>query len=251
MARAVEDHDSPDRVEANVSQGALRSARVLEALAEREWSLSALARHLSVERRTLGRVVSGLERERFVAKNQAGLLTSGPRFVSAARAVARKHDVVALADAVVEDLCRATGCTSLLHLPHGAFLLPEVVHMPPDEIALTFPPGRSIELWRGVGRAFLQHSPASEIDRLHASCPKGNLKEVLEKERELGFAVSRGELVPNVIAIGASVLQDGEPVGVLAVVGLDPELPDKHGDVLLGSARRLTELLAAPDSGTP
>jgi DNA-binding IclR family transcriptional regulator len=237
-----------ERVEANVSQGALRSARVLEALAERDWSLSALARHLSVERRTLGRVVSGLERERFVSRNRAGLLTSGPRYVSAARAVARKHGIVALADSVVADLCRTTGCTSMLHLPHGDYLLPEVVHTPPDEIAITFPPGRSIELWRGIGRALLQHSTANEINRLDAIFPNGNLHDVLERERELGYALSRGELVPNVIAIGAPVCEDDSPVGVLAVVGLDPDLPERCGQVLTGSARRLTNLLTTPTS---
>lgn len=234
-----------ERAEAQTSQGAARAARVLEAVAASEWSLSGLARQLGVERRTLGRVVSGLEREGFLSRNRAGLLQPGPRFVFAARLIAKEHGLVALADGVVLGLCKATDCTAMLHLPHGDYLLAEVIHTPPDAIGVTFPARSSIEMWRGIGRAFLQHSAPGEIRRLNALSPRGDLEELLERERELGFAVSHGELVPNVIAIGAPVLEGERTVAVLAVIGLDPELPFRHGDLLLESARQLTRLITA------
>ena len=143
----------------------------------------------------------------------------------------------------VTDLCRVTGCTSMLHVPHGDYLFPEIVRTPPDAIALSFPRRVSIELWRGIGRAYLQHSAPHEVRRLNAPTAPGDLEALLERERRWGYAISHGELVPNVTAIGAPVLEDGTTVAVLAVIGLDPDIPTRYGDVLIGAAARLTRLL--------
>jgi DNA-binding IclR family transcriptional regulator len=245
MPRSEERPAPAGKAEAQTSQGAARAARVLRAVAESEWSITALGRQLGVERRTLGRVVSALEGEGFVSRNRAGLLQPGHHYVAAAQSIAKAHGLAAIADEVVADLRSATGSTSLLHVPHGDYLFVEVSHMPPDEFGVVFPTRRSIEMWRGIGRAFLQHSSAAEIRRLSALSPHDNLEDVLERERELGFAVSHGELASNVTAIGAPVLDGESVVGVLTVVGLDPDLPIRYGDVLLDSARRLERLIAA------
>lgn len=232
-----------EKLDAQTSQGAVRAARVLTAVATNEWSLSELARQLDVERRTLGRVISGLEREGYVSRNRAGHLQPGPRFVSVARAVSSDYSLAALARDVVADLCRATESTSVLHLPHGEHLFAEVIQTPQDALAVMYPRARSIELWRGIGRAYLQHSSDTEIARLAAKVHQEDLLDRVREERGQGFAVSRGELVPAITAIGAPVLDGDTVVAVLAVVSLDPQLPEKHGEVLLGAARRLARMV--------
>ena len=111
-----------EQADSHLSLGAVRTARVLQSVANDRWSLSGLARELGLERRTLGRVVNGLEREGFVARGRAGRLIPGPRFVAVARIVSRQSGVAALAVGVVSDLAQATGCTSMLHQVQSDYL---------------------------------------------------------------------------------------------------------------------------------
>lgn len=235
--------DTGERSEAHFSAGATRAARVLAAVARRTWTLSGLARHLEVDRRTLGRVVSGLEREGFVSRNRAGLLQAGPAFIESARLVAGAHGLAALAHDVVSRLSQDTGCTTMLHLPHGDYVFPEIVIVPEGAVGLSFPRRIGIELWRGIGRAILQHSTPAEVRRLSARTSQNDLAELVEKERQRGYAVSQGEIDRHVVAIGAPVLDGDVPVGVLTVLGLDPDIPERHGDVLLASAQTLSGMI--------
>lgn len=243
-----QDKDSSNLVGGETSLGAARTARVLECVAGGRWTLSALSRELGVQRRTLGRVVASLEGAGLVCRDNGGQIAPGRRLVALSRQLAREFDPVILAREAVDELVRLTRCTAMLHQAHGDHLLPEVIGTPEDAVAVSFPPGRSIELWQGVGRAVLAHRPAADVRRLATRSPRPDFLAVLESERGKELFISRGEVVPGITALASPVFEpDGQVIGALSIVGFDPELPERYGELVRGSARRLSQMIATTE----
>jgi IclR family transcriptional regulator, KDG regulon repressor len=227
------------------SLGAERAAEVLIRASSAHWTLSELARAMEVERRALGRVVSSLENAGLLGRDVEGRIAPGVELVAVAQRVGAQFDVATLARDVVDELAHATGCTALLHLVHGEHLLPEVIGMPADVIAVSYPTGRAIGLWEGIGRAVLAFRSDEEIRRLGARSPRADFLETIAREREEELAISYGEVVPGITAIGVPVFDASHlVVGVLAVVALDPEAPARYSRLVKQAARRLSDRLA-------
>ena len=233
------------------SLGAERAAKVLIRASSAHWTLSELARAMGVERRALGRVVSSLENAGLLGRDIEGRIAPGVELVAVSRRVEAQFDIATLARDVVDELAHATGCTALLHLVHGEHLLPEVIGMPADVIAVSYPTGRAIGLWEGIGRAVLAFRSDDEIRRLGARSARADFHETLAREREEELAISYGEVVPGITAIGVPVFDASHlVVGVLAVVALDPEAPARYSRLVKDAARRLSDRLAPRRSQT-
>jgi len=226
------------------SLGAERAAEVLIRASSAHWTLSELARAMGVERRALGRVVSSLENSGLLGRDADGRIAPGVELVTVSRRVGAQFDIATLARDIVDELAHTTECTALLHLVHGERLLPEVIGTPTDVIAVSYPTGRAIGLWEGIGRAVLAFRRDDEIRRLGARSPRADFLETITREREQELAISYGEIVPGITAIGVPVFDASHlVVGVLAVVALDPEAPDRYSQLVKGAARRLSDRL--------
>ena len=226
------------------SLGAERAAEVLIRASSAHWTLSELARAMGVERRALGRVVSSLENAGLLGRDAEGRIAPGVELVAVSRRVEAQFDIATLARDVVDELADASGCTALLHLVHGEHLLPEVIGMPADVIAVSYPTGRAIGLWEGIGRAVLAFRSEDEIHRLGARSPRADFLETIVREREAELAISYGEVIPGITAIGVPVFDAAHlVVGVLALVALDPEAPALYSELVKDAARRLSDRL--------
>jgi DNA-binding IclR family transcriptional regulator len=215
---------------------------IIRLVSENERTVAGIARELGSSRRAIGRVVASLERSGMVARNSSNRLVPGRALLAAARRIARSNELRAVGRAIVDEVAQATQCTALLHALHGDQLLPEVSGVPSDVVAISFPVGRTIPVWQGIGRAALAFRSDEAIALVARRNGVDGLEERVAEEREKGYAVSFGEVVPGVTVVGAAVLDaSGEPIGVLAAATLQAEKAEKLGPYLRTAAERLSQ----------
>ena len=190
---------------------------------------------------------------------------------SADRAAAVLYAVAQAGPLRPADLARRTGierralsrllqdvrATVILHQRLGDHLSPQAILYPPGELAIRYPEGRRIALWEGVGRAVLAALSERDIAEIVDLKTRPELRQAIEETRRVGVAVSHGEVIAGITALGAAVLDAaGSPIAVVVVVVVAPRdaEPEQHATALRDAAAELTALLSyqpTPRPGTP
>lgn len=239
--------DQPER-----SQTADRAAQVLLAISQQPQSLSQLGRTLDVERRALGRIVSSLERYRLLSRAKStGIIDLGPAAVNLARAASRRRGLVELGRAPVTSLMQSVKCTTIIHERVGDYLVPQLILAPNDVLAVSYPAVRTVPLWQGIGRAVLATLSQVELEPYLQRSELPDAADRIEQTRQSGIAISYGEVLEGLTAVGSAVRdEDGQAIGVVAIVALASTHPEAHSRAVRDTARRLTTLLTTGDVPT-
>jgi len=247
-------HDDSGR---ETSQSADRAAAVLYAVAQAGPLRPAdLARRTGIERRALSRLLTSLERAGLLRRAERdGAYDLGAGLVTLGRLAGERNVLARVAQPVLRRLLQDVRATVILHQRLGDHLSPQAILYPPGELAIRYPEGRRIALWEGVGRAVLAALSERDIAEIVDLKTRPELRQAIEETRRVGVAVSHGEVIAGITALGAAVLDAaGSPIAVVVVVAPRDAEPEQHATALRDAAAELTALLSyqpTPRPGTP
>ncbi len=193
-----------------------------------------LARALQIPKSTLSQLLTSLQ--------QAGHLTSvgrvyypGVRLVALAFRISHAGPLRSAIRPVMDKLAEQSGETVLLGLRAGSGIINVEQSPSPQPVRYLATPGQLRPLHAtATGRVFLAftNTSARSLGPLNKETPAtvtdpDELDAILKRVRRDGFAISRGEAVPDVWSISAPILDDtGQPVAVLSVTGPSYRLGD-------------------------
>lgn len=226
------------------SQTADRTIEVLLLLARTgPLRLAELVDTLGVPRRNIGRLMASLEAAGLVRRNRQTLVYDlGVTLAWLGRLAEERVGLARLGEPIVESLRDATESTALLHVRQADGLVAAVVKVPRERFSVNFPVDVRIPAWVGIGRLVLAHLSPHDRRRQLAKIPHPVDLAALEEFRTQGYAISRGEVVEGVHALGAPVFDPaGELVAVLAVASLSDV--EAHAGKVVAAAADLTQIL--------
>ncbi|MDW8844442.1 IclR family transcriptional regulator [Erwinia sp. MMLR14_017] len=203
-------------------------------------SLAQLARHCSLPRSTVYRLVASLEAQQFVSQTATGV-TLGPAL---ARLAAAAHtDIVALARPAIEALARRTRETVDLAVHRGLHAILVEQSVSDRELRVVSPPGTAFPInATAPGKALLAALPD---DRLYALLPekleqrtantcldRADLLIHLQEIRNKGVAIDREEHALGVCGVAVALTLPGNERYALSLAA--PALRfDEHLPTLL------------------
>lgn len=204
-------------------------------------SVAEIGRQLRLSRPTLYRLLATLQQAGFVlAEGEPLRFRLGPAVAPMTQAWSASLNLPALASPVLERLHRQVGETVGLYVPRGDQRVC-VAEMPgPQALTVVRGVGSVAPLSRGAsGRVILAHRPEGEDDK------------ELARVRRQGFALSRGELMPGVVAIAAAFFdQAGQVAGSVAVFAPESRFDARRerdaARQVVEASGRISELLGKP-----
>lgn len=204
--------------------------------------LSEISRAADLDKATVLRLLTTLEVDGFVSRNQDGRsYTLGARFI---QLLGAWHvDIRRMARLHMERLSRVTGETVGLIEARGTEAVRVEGIASSHELGMSASVGRSAPMYAGAGgKSIMAHLPKAEIDRivevteLRPVTPdtitvRETLMEELEQVRRQGFAHSIGENVVGAASVAAPVFNaGGYPVAAITVSG--PQIRLKRARLL-------------------
>lgn len=202
------------------SQSVDRAIEVLIALGRRgPMRLSDLINDLGLPRRNIGRLLSSLEKAGLLRRDSSSLeYDLGFTLAWLGNVAGERLDIARLAKPAIQTLMAETHATALLHLRQSDVLVAAVVCTPQDRLSVNFPVGERIPLARGIGQLVLAHMSAEARLRYLRRTGEPFDIDYLERIREQGYLISRGEVVEGVHAVGAPVFDpSGDVIAVVAI----------------------------------
>lgn len=210
-----------------------------------------LADACGLNRATAWRLLATLEHHALIERDPASNRYAVGPAITRMATTAGVSGLVRRAHPVLVRACSRTGETANLAVPQrlGLTYVDEVT---PHSVLTARWLGAQVPLHAtSAGKAFLGWLPAEEVESiLSAPLPgftettrtdRAALREELERVREAGYAVSDGELEPDVNGVSAPVRDpDGRPYAVLSLWGPRARVPASRfaelGAVLLAAA---------------
>ena len=241
-------------------QSLTRALSILDALADNDdgLSLTALAKTVALPPSSAHRLLTTLQRKRFVRFEPATMAWRiGVQAFVVGNAFARSRDVVALAMPYMRQLMEKTGETVNLYVPNGAQVICIAQVQSQQTIRAISRPGGTIALHRSAaGKAMLAQMTPAEVDEVVAKhgLVKGTknsitapskLRAELNRTRARGFALDDEEFAPGLRCIAAVILDEhGAAQGALSIAGpvgrlTDARLP-KLGDIVSAAGKSVT-----------
>lgn len=204
-------------------------------------SVAQMGRQLRLSRPTLYRLLATLQQAGFVqAEGEPLRFRLGPAVAPMAQAWSASLNLPVLAAPVLERLHRLVGETVGLYVPRGD-----------QRVCVAEMPGReALTVVRGVGSvAPLSRGASGRV--ILAQMPEGQEDKELARVRRAGFALSRGELMPGVVAIAAAFFdQTGQVAGSVAVFAPESRFDTRRErDAtrhVVEASERISELLGRP-----
>jgi IclR family acetate operon transcriptional repressor len=231
------------------SQSGARILGALERIAQNQpVGVSELARLLETNVAAAQRAIATLAEEGWIrpAPGRPGRWELTGHIHTVAQHAYGSHDLRRRARPVLEELWRQTGESVLLIVPDGSrFNVIEVLESPhfvrsAPPVGLVVPPRASATAW-----AMLPYVPAEQQREFLAEDPDEEMERKFAETRELGYAVSRGDVFAGSTNVAAPILEmDGRPVGaVLISVPNDragPAEETRLGQLVLAYAGKLS-----------
>ena len=204
-----------------------------------------LGRQIGIERRALSRLLSSLEGAGLLRRgDRDGAYDLGAGLVTLGRLAGERNVLAKIARPALQRLLGIVRATVVLHQRGVDHLSPQAILYPPGEVAIRYPDGRRIALWEGIGRSVLAALSERELAHHIDLSARPDLRQHIEDTRRAGVAISRGEVVVGVTAVGAAVLDGaGAPVAVVAIVAPRDSEPEQHAPAVREAAAEITALL--------
>jgi len=234
----------PPSIQSEGTRSIQRVAALLKVLTTRSgfgWSLTALADAAGLKKTTAHRMLGRLESEGLVHRRASDqLYFLGPFIVEASLSVPGFHEFTSSCHGVMAVLAEKLGGSLLLALRSGDELVLAVRLGERKGTGMVLDPGAKrplLSITPGIGilaglpdplqrdivrrnEASLSHRSPKDIEGLHR---------IFARARQLGYAVSYGDVVPGVNAVAVPLsLPDGAAFGSLTVAGLTVRFDDAH-----------------------
>jgi IclR family transcriptional regulator, acetate operon repressor len=169
---------------------------------------------------TASRLLTALERNGLVRREQDGRFRPGEVFVSYACRGSAEADLVSVAQPFLDQLGEQTGETVNLGVPRGAGMVEQIAQTDSRYlIGGTNWVGLSVPLHcAALGKVLLAYGaaelPRGRLERRteHTVTSRDELQADLRLVRERGYAVTDEELEPGLVAVAAPVFRDGSAV---------------------------------------
>ncbi len=241
-------------------QSLTRALSILDALAENDdgLSLTALAKAVALPPSSAHRLLTTLQRKRFVRFEPASMSWRiGVQAFIVGNAFARSRDVVALAMPFMRQLMEKTGETVNLYVANGAHAICIAQVQSQQMIRAISRPGGAIALHRSAaGKAMLAQMTAAELNEVvtkhgleretnGSSDVASKLHAELDRTRSRGFALDDEEFAVGLRCIAAAILDEhGAAQGALSIAGpvarlTDERLP-KLGEIVAATGKAVT-----------
>lgn len=241
-------------------QSLTRALSILDALADNDdgLSLTALAKTVALPPSSAHRLLTTLQRKRFVRFEPATMAWRiGVQAFVVGNAFARSRDVVALAMPYMRQLMEKTGETVNLYVPNGGHAICIAQVQSQQTIRAISRPGGTIALHRSAsGKAMLAQMTPAEVDEVVAKhglikgttnsiTAPSKLRAELNRTRARGFALDDEEFAPGLRCIAAVILDEhGAAQGALSIAGpvgrlTDARLP-KLGEIVCAASKAVT-----------
>lgn len=241
----------------NGTQSLDRAAELLSLVvrAEEPISYTKIVDQTGLARSTASRLLQGLERNGLLERDRDGAFRGGALFAHYASRFDRVESLVAASQPSLDRLAEATGETVNLAVARGdtvvqvaqidsSFMIGAMnwvgIDVPPHCSAL----GKTMYAFGALPlpkHDLERRTPATITD-------PAEFQAELERVRERGFAITRGELEEGLDGVAAPVLgADGHVLGALGVSGPAFRVEDSLnsiGDLLVAESQQLTRLLA-------
>jgi DNA-binding IclR family transcriptional regulator len=218
-----------------------------------------LLQRVALSRPTLYRLLSTLEQQGFVASSgEPQKFRLGPSVAKLSYVWTESLDLTLIAQPIMQRLWEQTRETVAIFVPQGdqRFCLAEL----PSPQPLNFKRGTGYteRIAKGAsGRAILAHTEFTEADLARYLKDTGlkpkPFKQRLAETRQLGYAVSRDELIEGAVAVAAPFFGLTGVAGSIGIFGPATRLGDTRVKVLgrmaSDAADSLSALLGVPTSG--
>ncbi|ATL68245.1 IclR family transcriptional regulator [Nocardia terpenica] len=201
-----------------------------------------VAAQLSVGRSTAYRYLQSLTQTGFVEEADGSGYRLGPRVLELARLARRGLGLSDIARPIMRRLAADAGETVLLtRLAGDRVVCLEREDSGARAVRITYERGEVLPVNAGASAfCLLAWLPDTTVDALLDTTPldpltsrtlttKHGLRARLRETREQGYAVSRGELDPDVLGIAAAIRnRDGGVVAALSIAALSTRIPDER-----------------------
>lgn len=227
--------------------------RIIETIRQRNGSRpKELSEDLNLPTSTLSDYLVTLHDQRYLVK-RGDEYRVGLRFLELGDQARSNHKLYQVGQEKIDNLAEQTG--ELVHLSMEQDGLGIIIYEREgsDAISLDTYVGRQVQLHcTALGKAMLAFKPPGDVEKIinrHGLEPKTDntildrdrLMEDLERVRERGFAVSRGERIEGLGCLAVSVegIEDGEVLGALSICApLSRTEPDGFSEELVSKARK-------------
>jgi IclR family transcriptional regulator, acetate operon repressor len=241
----------------NGTQSLDRAAELLSLVVRAEESITytSIVDQTGLARSTASRLLQSLERNGLLERDDDGAFRGGALFAHYARRFDRSEFLVATAQPTLDHVADVTGETVNLAVARGDTVV-QVAQVDStyllgamNWVGIDVPPHTS-SLGKVMHAFGALPPPKGELVRVTPATitDPEEYAEELERVRNVGFAITRGELEPGLDGVAAPVHgEDGRVVAALGVSGPAFRLEDSHkniGDLLVAESERLTGLLA-------
>jgi IclR family transcriptional regulator, acetate operon repressor len=206
----------------NGTQAVERAAQLLIQVARHRdpVTFTELTETSGLAKSTASRLLTALERNGLVRREQDGRFRPGEVFVSYACRGGAEADLVGVAQPFLDQLGEQTGETVNLGVPRGAGLVEQIAQVDSTYlIGGTNWVGMSVPLHcAALGKVLLAHGaaelPPGRLEQRTARTltSRAAIKADLVLVRERGYAVTDEELEPGLVAVAAPVYRDGRAV---------------------------------------
>jgi len=182
-----------------------------------EWTVAELAQALGVYRSRVHRAVATLISRDFLQRDERGKLRLGLKLFELGQVVAENMNLLRDAAAPLKALSEETEASVWLVQRVGDELLDLLKYEPEVPLLVARRAGARYPITFGVaGKVYLAHLPEAEVERLLAAQPLRRYTDYsivdpavyraeLVRTRERGYAVTRDEVYPGVMAVSAPI----------------------------------------------
>lgn len=224
------------------SQTLSRGITMLEILADADgpMSIAEISAALGVHRSIAYRILRTLEDHSLVVRDDGGKLQSGPGLATLARSVARSLQSASLP--VLTELSSDLGLTAFIAVWDHADCV-TLVTVEPHARSATLRPGTRHSF--SVGAPGIAIQSAISEEQWHAVDPTSPYRPEALRARELGYAVSHDEVIPDVGAIAAPIRRLGQAPAAVTVLYLgERDDTAQIGRRVVDAAARIEDQLA-------
>lgn len=202
-------------------QTALRALSILETFTSEKptMGLTEISEEVQLSVPTVHRLLKALSsRDLVVLDPTTRRYSLGHGVMRMAKVIMERDDLINIAHPGLERLRSETMETVSLQTVLGDQRVPTIELTSPHAIRMTSGVGTPYSLVRGAaGKAILAFLPQRDVDRLiPTSAEPAELAVELARVRELGYALSSGEVVPGAAATAAPIL-DSQGVAIAAI----------------------------------
>ena len=223
---------------------------------ERGETLSDLSKQLSISKSTALGIVSALEEEGAVVRDeQTRQYTLGLTLFELGHAVEARIDLNDIARPFMEELMHKTRESVFLGTRSGEHVtILEIVESTKD-LKITAPVGTRIPLLAGAtGKVFLASIPRERARKLarpralrrfteNTITDPALFLEAVEQARRDGYALDYEEYIPGVRAVAAPILNGGRKLSAIWVVGFTPSMDADNLRRIAKETRRTAEAI--------